>query len=73
MTSNTTILPGITAALGGGMVLEAFTGLPFLFALAIVIGAIALAFGAVVVVVSVVGPRRVPVSVRRRVPARATA
>lgn len=72
MNTNTTIFPGVTAALAGGMVLEAFSGLPFLFALAIVIGAVALAFGASVVVGSLVAPRRMPVSVRRR-PARATA
>jgi hypothetical protein len=73
MNTNSTIFPGITGALGGGMILEAFSGLPFLFCVAMVIGAVALAFGAVVVVASLIAPRRVPVSVRRRIPARATA
>ena len=73
MNTNTTIFPGITAALGGGMILEAFSGLPFLFCVAIVIGAIALTFGAGVVIASLIAPRRAPVTVRRRVPARARA
>ena len=73
MNTNTTVFPGMTAALAGGMVLEAFSGLPFLFALAVVIGGVALTFGAAVIVAALVSPRRVPVSVRRRAPLRTTA
>lgn len=62
---NSTIFPGMTAALGGGMVVEAFSGLPFLFALAIVIASVALFFGAAVVVSALVTPRREPVRLRR--------
>lgn len=60
------ILPGMTAALGGGMVLEAFSGLPFLFSLAIVIGFVAICFASGVVVATLVSPRRNPVQLVQR-------
>ena len=67
------LFPGMTAALGGGMVLEAFSGLPFLFSLAIVIATVAVCFAAGVVIASLVTPRRAPVRLVRTRSVRAIA
>ena len=61
-----TMFPGMTAALAGAMILEGFSGLPFLFSLAIVIASVAVAFGAGVVTMSLVTKRREPVRLQLR-------
>lgn len=47
------------------MFLEAFSGLPFLLSLAIVIASVAVCFAAGVVITSLVSPRRAPVRLVR--------
>lgn len=64
-TTTATKLSAMTATLGAALLLQAFSGLPLLFALAAVIGAVALLFGATVVGVALVAPPRAPVSMRR--------
>lgn len=60
-----TLLATSLALVGGGALLSLATGLPFLFALFLAIGAITLGFGATVVVAAMLAPRRTPIALAR--------
>lgn len=64
-TTTTTKLSAMTATLGAAFLMQAFSGLPLVFALAMVIGSVALVFGAAVVGVALIAPPRPPVTMTR--------
>lgn len=60
-----TLLATSLVLVGGGALLSLATGLPLLFALFLVIGAITVAFGATVVLAAMLAPRRAPIALER--------
>lgn len=72
-TTTTTKLSAMTATLGLSFLLQAFSGLPLVFALAMVVGSVALLFGAAVVGAALIAPPRAPVTMFRARRLRATA
>jgi len=55
----------MTATVGAALLLQAFSGLPLVFALLGVIGAVSLLFGAAVIGAALLAPPRAPVTMRR--------
>lgn len=64
-TTTQTKLAAMAVTVGAALVLQAFSGLPLVFALATVIGSVALLFGATVVGLALIAPPRAPLTMRR--------